>query len=80
MLLQIYYHTISRYDESLDCMAFYNDSVSNFILIKKFKMIIRWYSFLRNPKRMFSFRKWLSDKWIVGKYVFNSIIKKQSVI
>jgi len=43
-------------DESLQCLVFYNDSVSNFILVKKFTLVTNWFYNLRNPRRLFSFK------------------------
>lgn len=31
-------------------------------------MIIRWYLFIRQPKRLVSFRRWLFNKWVSNKY------------
>lgn len=46
-------------DESIECITFYNDSVSNFILVKKFMMVIQWFRSLRISKRLQSFKEWL---------------------
>lgn len=50
-------------DESLNCLVFYNDSVSNFILFKKFGVITSWFLKLRRFKRLVSFKEWLLLKW-----------------
>ena len=63
-------------DESIKCMAFYNDCVSNFILIKKFKRILKWYIYIRQPKKISSFKKWLFNKWINFKYTNKFYLNK----
>lgn len=40
-------------------------------------MIIRWYLFIRQPKRLVSFRRWLFNKWVSNKYT-SSNNNKQS--
>lgn len=60
-------------DESLKCVTFYNDSVANFILAKKFKNIIRWYTKIRSAERILSFKSWLYNKWFSDRY---SILKQ----
>lgn len=66
-------------DESLKCIAFYNDSVANFILVKKFKNIVRWYTKIRISSRIMSFKLWLKAKWSVDNYIIsnnkNNVIK-----
>lgn len=52
----------------------YNDSVANYILVKKFKNIIRWYTKVRVANRILSFKSWLYNKWLSDKYkIINSI-------
>lgn len=60
--------------------GFLYDSVSNFILIKKFKLIVRWYLYIREPKRLLSFKKWLFRKWSNSNYLLSnfSINRKSS--
>jgi len=44
-------------DESMDCMVFYNDSVANFILAKKFLIIITWFYACRSARRLMTFKQ-----------------------
>lgn len=67
-------------DESLKCITFYNDSVANFILAKKFKNIIRWYTKVRVADRILSFKKWLAHKWFTDKYAIKNIIQKKYLL
>lgn len=61
-------------DESMDCLIFYNDSVANFILIKKFTLVTNWFYSLRSYKRLITFKNWLLNKWIRN----SSVIKPKS--
>ncbi len=47
-------------DESLNCIAFYNDLFCNFILNKKFSLICSWYVNIRVPNRLVNFLDWIS--------------------
>jgi len=49
-------------DESNDCMFFYNDLVSQFILSRKFLNIMLWYSSIRNGHRILDFHQWIIRK------------------
>jgi len=44
-------------------MIFYNDSISNYILFKKFILILSWFFHIRSPRRLISFKEWLSNKY-----------------
>jgi ribosomal protein S2 len=39
-------------DESMACMVFYNDSVANFILLKKFVIVTNWFYSIRSFNRL----------------------------
>jgi len=67
-------------DESLKCITFYNDSVANFILAKKFKNIIRWYTKVRVADRIILFKKWLAQKWFTDKYELKNIVQRKYLI
>lgn len=53
-------------DESMDCLVFYNDSVANFILGKKFLRVISWFYSSRRAARLPSFKKWVLQKWSIN--------------
>ena len=47
-------------DESLECIVFYNDLISNFILLKKFEGVVSWSCNLKSRGRIIKFSEWLS--------------------
>lgn len=55
-------------DESIDCLVFYNETVSNYILYYKFKLIIFWFLNVRRVKRLVSFNDWLFSKSTYKKF------------
>lgn len=50
-------------DESLGCIIFYNDMISNFILSRKFNLVSAWYFNIRSISRIVSFSDWLRKKY-----------------
>jgi small subunit ribosomal protein S2 len=55
-------------DESTDCLVFYNETVSNYILYYKFKLILFWFLNVRRVKRLVSFNDWLFSKSVFKKF------------
>lgn len=51
-------------DDSLDALVFYNDIVTNFILLKKLRLIIFWFYNIRRSDRVISFSDWLGSKLV----------------
>lgn len=63
-------------DDSIDCLVFYNDFISKFILLKKYILIITWYYNIRSNKRLFKFKDWFKDKFIKKKeFLINKKLK-----
>lgn len=61
-------------DDSLDCLVFYNEFVSSFILLRKFYVIMRWYYSTRAKSRYNQFFWWIHEKMnkkkknVLGKF------------
>lgn len=49
-------------DDSLDCIVFYNEFVSYYILYRKFFVVLSWYYNVRKFKRFDSFNVWLKNR------------------
>lgn len=47
-------------DDTIDCIIFYNDIVSEYILYRKFVSIFLWFLFIRKSKRLLGFNHWVS--------------------
>jgi ribosomal protein S2 len=43
-------------DDSLDCLSLYNELAVNYILIKKFKIVMFWFTFIREYKAIINFK------------------------
>lgn len=52
-------------DDSLDCLMFYAESISNYIMIKKFDLVMTWYLY-RKPTRLLSFKQWMYQKFLAS--------------
>ena len=52
-------------DESLGCIIYYNDLISNFILSRKFNMVSIWYFNIRSISRVVKFTDWLFKTYSV---------------
>jgi ribosomal protein S2 len=39
-------------DESFGCIVYYNEVISNYILLSKFNLVFLWYVSVRNKKRL----------------------------
>lgn len=61
-------------DESLDCLAFYSDLVANYVLIKKFNLLVTWYM-SRKPDRILTFKDWLHLKIYRSRKKFKHSIR-----
>jgi ribosomal protein S2 len=78
-------------DESLGCLVFYNDIISNFILSKKFNAVSVWFFNVRAISRIVNFIDWLTIRYSLDKNIdinnlitfkpnmLNSYIKSMSV-
>lgn len=61
-------------DESISCIIFYNDLVSNFILCKKFNLVSSWFFNVRSSSRVLSFADWLCGRYNIDVgYKFNGL-------
>ena len=54
-------------DESLGCLVFYNDIISNFILSRKFNLVSLWYFNIRSISRVVSFTDWVSRRYTLAQ-------------
>jgi len=43
-------------DDSVECLVFYNEFISKFILLKKFSLILLWFFNIRKHKRLLAFK------------------------
>lgn len=67
-------------DDSIECLIFYNDLISKFILSRKFALVITWYYNIRKKNRLIKFREWCIKNRKVNisnkmKSIFNRNIK-----
>jgi small subunit ribosomal protein S2 len=49
-------------DDSVECLVFYNEFISKFILLKKFSLILLWFFNIRKNKRLLAFKDWIKHK------------------
>lgn len=49
-------------DESVECIVFYNDLISSFILSRKFGLISTWFYYIRNIPRVVNISEWFESK------------------
>lgn len=54
-------------DESLGCLIFYNDIISNFILSRKFNLVSIWFFNIRSISRIVNFVDWVSKSYTIQK-------------
>lgn len=59
-------------DDSLDCIVFYNSSISQYILEKKYANIVGWYTYVKKVERIRNFSDWVFDNYVNAKGFFNS--------
>lgn len=59
-------------DDSLDCIIFYNDLVSEYILFRKFSYVFLWFINTRKAKRLVSFNDWFSTKFNLNNLFLNN--------
>lgn len=56
-------------DESLGCLVFYNDIMSNFILSRKFNLVSIWFFNIRSISRVVSFTDWVSKRYSLNNEI-----------
>lgn len=58
-------------DESVFCAIFYNDLIANYILVRKFSLVLMWFLNVRSAPRVISFSKWLRSHYSLTTKNFN---------
>lgn len=69
-------------DESLGCLVFYNDIMSNFILSRKFNLVSIWFFNIRSISRIVSFTDWISKRYTLNTSsdLFNLVTFKPNIL
>lgn len=62
-LSQVLAGPIPGNDESVICLIIYQDMVANFILLKKFLLVVLWFFNIRVYKRPLDFVNWITSKY-----------------
>lgn len=66
-------------DDSLECIGYYNQFISKYILLKKFFLIILWFYNLRKGKRLLTFKKWMKDQYKDKSSTLKDLKKKLKI-
>ena len=56
--------------------GFLHDSVANFILMKKFKIVLSWFYSVRSYERLMSFKKWIWRKYMDSYQKITPVVNK----
>lgn len=66
-LSQIVLLPIPGNDESTLCLILYNDLMSNYILSRKFSMVLMWFLNVRSVSRIVSFSNWIRSYYTITR-------------
>jgi len=58
-------------DESTICSIFYNDLISNYVLLRKYTVVLMWFVNIRSVSRILEFSSWLKNYYLYTKKSLN---------
>lgn len=79
-LSQIVLLPIPGNDESTLCLILYNDLMSNYILSRKFSMVLMWFLNVRSVSRIVSFSNWVKAYYTITRKEILTAAKSLQII